>query len=101
MNEFEVTCKYCGYKQEWNFVPEYELETMDDVIKYDYDIICERCGSISKLNEALEEAEFFDNSMNWKLISVFLFIMFIIFYSLFWILFLIDLSIIGVMKIGI
>ena len=57
MKEFNVTCKYCGHKQKWTFVPDVDYPTMEKVIEYDYEEICDDCGGMFRINEGLDEAD--------------------------------------------
>jgi len=54
--KYKVHCKYCGHVQDWS-LKDGLLETgttMDDVIEYDLEYMCNGCGCGVRVSEALE-----------------------------------------------
>lgn len=50
-----LNCKYCGKSFDWTFVPDSDFETLDDILEYDYEVLCPQCGCNIRVNESLTE----------------------------------------------
>ena len=50
---FEIHCSYCAYTFNWLFTPSNDFESMDEIIKYDYEELCPRCNCPVRINESV------------------------------------------------
>lgn len=47
-------CTYCGKSQVYHFEENRDFETFEDVLEYDYEMVCEYCGCNFRINEAAD-----------------------------------------------
>lgn len=51
MSKHKIDCKYCGHRFDWTFEPDNDFQTMDDIIKYDYETLCPQCQCPVRVSE--------------------------------------------------
>lgn len=60
MKVFTVQCRYCANIQQWTFEPDAEFKSMEDVLEYDFEYTCEKCGCSVRVYDGMTPEDLSD-----------------------------------------